>query len=349
MKRRSYLALIGASLSGVSGCATFDSDRKRWETTLTDNVVSPLITRKGTTVAATEDGKLHGLDPSDGDGQWSERLQSGFHVGPATTANQTVLGHFDLVWGGPDGDGSWALRSWSETRESGMVTALAGGDRTVYVARNDRTITCFHEEGYARYWDEPVELDPHASTVTAQSNRVIAAPGGGADGVVVALSASDGNRHWEYSFVGISHVATTEERAFVATADGVTALDISDGSDDWHYALSNARTVATAESGLYAVSGTRGDATLTALTADGDYRWDAELEWITAGEFAPVVADGRVYVAEYAERVSAFDADTGDEAWSYDLGDNESARTKPLVHDGTVYVGVSDAVLALDA
>lgn len=63
--------------------------------------------------------------------------------------------------------------------------------------------------------------------------------------------------------------------------------------------------------------------TLYALDAeDGAVRWTTELQWTNG----LVVADGRVYVSRYGEgeeSTRALDADTGEEIWTADYGNNE--------------------------
>ncbi|MFC6719199.1 PQQ-binding-like beta-propeller repeat protein [Natrialbaceae archaeon GCM10025810] len=61
---------------------------------------------------------------------------------------------------------------------------------------------------------------------------------------------------------------------------------------------------------------------VTALSADGDVRWRGETDMEGRGiHGTPVVADGRVYIGAYDGVLYAFDAESGDEVWSTDLGD----------------------------
>ncbi len=77
----------------------------------------------------------------------------------------------------------------------------------------------------------------------------------------------------------------------------------------------------------------------------GDVLWsndDHEL-----GE-TPVVVDGIVYASGRGGMLLALDADSGDEEWTFDIGD--TSESAPTVANGTVYVGSEDGHLyAVDA
>ena len=79
--------------------------------------------------------------------------------------------------------------------------------------------------------------------------------------------------------------------------------------------------------------------------------WTGEVEWTFDGESlgeAPTVVEGLVYVCGDGGTLYALDAATGDEEWSYAIG--EAFTTAPTVADGTVYVGSGDYHLyAVDA
>ena len=77
----------------------------------------------------------------------------------------------------------------------------------------------------------------------------------------------------------------------------------------------------------------------------GDVLWSYDEHEL--GE-APVVVDGMVYASGRGGMLVAFDAESGDEEWTFDLG--ESSESAPTVADGIVYAGNEDGQLyAVDA
>ena len=70
-------------------------------------------------------------------------------------------------------------------------------------------------------------------------------------------------------------------------------------------------------------------------------------EWVfdigDTSESAPTVADGTVYAGSEDGHLYAVDASTGDEEWHFDAG--EAVTSTPTVADGVVYVGSTDATL----
>lgn len=66
---------------------------------------------------------------------------------------------------------------------------------------------------------------------------------------------------------------------------------------------------------------------------------------------SPTVADGVIYVADDAGRLTARDLATGEERWRVDVASTSVLRGAPLVADGTVYIGAGTdgGITALDA
>jgi outer membrane protein assembly factor BamB len=52
---------------------------------------------------------------------------------------------------------------------------------------------------------------------------------------------------------------------------------------------------------------------------------------------SPAIADGIVYIGSLAGRVYAFEAESGDELWTVDIGD--LIKSSPAVVDGSLYIG----------
>lgn len=124
----------------------------------------------------------------------------------------------------------------------------------------------------------------------------------------------------------------------------VVGLDPEDGSRRWTYPLAAPLGGAPdAADGRLVLP--RTDGVLEAIDAGGNRVWRTE----TPAHLGPVTAaDGRAYVGGVAERLAAFDLDSGVRRW--DLETENAVFTRPRVVDGTVYVGATDQYLyAADA
>ncbi|MXR52769.1 PQQ-binding-like beta-propeller repeat protein [Halovenus sp. WSH3] len=81
---------------------------------------------------------------------------------------------------------------------------------------------------------------------------------------------------------------------------------------------------------------------LTALTPDGEIRWQQETDMEGNGiHGTPVVADGAVYIGAYDGIFYAFDAATGERLWETELGD--SIGGSPTYDGDLLYVAVEYA------
>lgn len=155
-----------------------------------------------------------------------------------------------------------------------------------------------------------------------------------------------------------THVASSEaglaaggDRVVVATG-GLTALEVDEGAEHWSTSIDgwiDAPPALSADTAYVATWGPMPAHGVVAVSlGDGRPRWraGATLEAATA----PTLADGAVYVGGSLDddRVTAFDARTGEALWRTRIGEY---ATTPAVADGSVYVGGGDthAVVALEA
>ena len=104
---------------------------------------------------------------------------------------------------------------------------------------------------------------------------------------------------------------------------------------------------------LVAVTGTRGGGVQAWEASNGQKLWEitgAQTDF-ESPEAGPVVQDGTVYVWKDA-RLRALEARTGEERWSYPIGDAASCGGVPVrltqAPDGYVYVSAGTRVLAIE-
>ncbi|MET9391455.1 serine/threonine-protein kinase [Streptomyces sp. NPDC006624] len=168
---------------------------------------------------------------------------------------------------------------------------------------------------------------------------------------VHALDVATGRRRFKTRDVAWS-MAVAEGRIHASDGPTLFALDAREGGDLWR--LQTDAWVYSLKAGRgTVVTGTRGGGVQGWEASSGQKLWEitgcqSDFESPEAG---PVLHDGTVYVWQDA-RLRALDARTGDERWSYPIGDAASCGGVPIrltqADDGYVYVCAGTRVLALD-
>ncbi|MEV7786216.1 serine/threonine-protein kinase [Streptomyces sp. NPDC088106] len=168
---------------------------------------------------------------------------------------------------------------------------------------------------------------------------------------VHALDVATGRRRFKTRDVAWS-MAVADGRIHASDGPTLFALDARDGGDLWRLSTDAWVYSLKADRGTV-VTGTRGGGVQAWEAATGQKLWEitgcqTDFESPEAG---PSVHDGTVYLWQDA-RLRALDARTGDERWSYPIGDAASCGGVPvrLTHgpDGHVYVCAGTRVLAID-
>ncbi|MER5989432.1 PQQ-binding-like beta-propeller repeat protein [Streptomyces viridosporus] len=168
---------------------------------------------------------------------------------------------------------------------------------------------------------------------------------------VHALDVATGRRRFKTRDVAWS-MAVAEGRIHASDGPTLYALEAREGGDLWRLSTDAWVYSLQADRGTV-VTGTRGGGVQAWEASTGRKLWEitgcqTDFESPEAG---PAVHDGTVYVWQEA-RLRALDARTGDERWSYPIGDAASCGGVPirLTHasDGYVYVSAGTRVIALD-
>ncbi|MEV6022481.1 serine/threonine-protein kinase [Streptomyces sp. NPDC052036] len=168
---------------------------------------------------------------------------------------------------------------------------------------------------------------------------------------VHALDVATGRRRFKTRDVAWS-MAVADGRVHASDGPTLFALDAREGTDLWRLSLDGWVYSLKAERGTV-VTGTRGGGVQAWEATNGQKLWEisgAQTDF-EAPEAGPLVHDGTVYVWQDA-RLRALQARTGEERWSYPIGDAASCGGVPvrLTHasDGCVYVSAGTRVLSIE-
>ncbi|MFD5075637.1 PQQ-binding-like beta-propeller repeat protein [Streptomyces sp. NPDC058371] len=168
---------------------------------------------------------------------------------------------------------------------------------------------------------------------------------------VHALDVATGRRRFKTRDVAWS-MAVADGRIHASDGPTLFALDAREGADLWRLSTDAWVYSLKADRGTV-VTGTRGGGVQAWEAGNGQKLWEisgAQTDF-ESPEAGPAVHDGTVYVWKDA-RLRALEARTGEERWSYPIGDAASCGGVPvrLTHasDGYVYVSAGTRVLAID-
>ncbi|MGW4022767.1 outer membrane protein assembly factor BamB family protein [Streptomyces sp. NPDC005009] len=168
---------------------------------------------------------------------------------------------------------------------------------------------------------------------------------------VHALDVATGRRRFKTRDVAWS-MAVADGRIHASDGPTLFALDAREGGDLWRLSTDAWVYSLKADRGTV-VTGTRGGGVQAWEASTGQKLWEisgcqTDFESPEAG---PAVHEGTVYVWQDA-RLRALDARTGDERWSYPIGDAASCGGVPVrvthAPDGYAYVCAGTRVLALE-
>ncbi|MEV0182441.1 PQQ-binding-like beta-propeller repeat protein [Streptomyces sp. NPDC050625] len=168
---------------------------------------------------------------------------------------------------------------------------------------------------------------------------------------VHALDVATGRRRFKTRDVAWS-MAVADGRIHASDGPTLFALEAREGADLWRLSTEAWVYSLHADRGTV-VTGTRGGGVQAWEASNGQKLWEitgcqTDFESPEAG---PAVHDGTVYVWQDA-RLRALEARTGEERWSYPIGDAASCGGVPvrLTHasDGYLYVSAGSRVLAIE-
>ncbi|WP_406170562.1 PQQ-binding-like beta-propeller repeat protein [Streptomyces sp. NBC_00996] len=168
---------------------------------------------------------------------------------------------------------------------------------------------------------------------------------------VHALDVATGRRRFKTRDVAWS-MAVADGRIHASDGPTLFALEAREGGDLWRLSTEAWVYSLKADRGTV-VTGTRGGGVQAWEASNGQKLWEitgAQTDF-ESPEAGPAVHDGTVYVWKDA-RLRALEARTGEERWSYPIGDAASCGGVPVrltqAPDGYVYISAGTRVLAVD-
>lgn len=214
--------------------------------------------------------------------------------------------------------------------EGVIVTCRIDGDRACY-----RCVNFDGEKRWTRELGGPVLAPPTVSRGTVY--------GGGPNGRVVALDASDGALQWERQFGDerqegaiYGSVSVDQDRVYVPVSSskerGVYALSRDDGRIEWDIPGPRIQSTMVRTGNRLLVSYPR--YALVAFDSDtGERRWSRSL---ATQRISPPAAGGDRIVISDTETLYGLDGSTGEERWSVDCSPNPGHQ--PVIAGDTVIV-----------
>ncbi|MFH9962458.1 PQQ-binding-like beta-propeller repeat protein [Streptomyces mirabilis] len=168
---------------------------------------------------------------------------------------------------------------------------------------------------------------------------------------VHALDVATGRRRFKTRDVAWS-MAVADGRIHASDGPTLFALNAREGADLWRLSTDAWVYSLKADRGTV-ITGTRGGGVQAWEASNGQKLWEitgAQTDF-ESPEAGPAVHDGTVYVWRDA-RLRALEARTGEERWSYPIGDAASCGGVPVritsAPDGYVYISAGTRVLAVD-
>lgn len=278
------------------------------------------------------DGTIYGIDATTGEEKWTVETDSLIDNSPAVY-NGTVYVWTDSLRAIDLHDGTVLWREEIGDYPGGGSPTLH--DDTLYLDNIDGNLYAIDPSDGTEKWrysaDQPVRTTPAVADGIVYAGTDTAA--------VFAVDTDDGSEIWSTSVPGdrfaSSPVVEDGMVYFGDTVDSAYAVNASDGKVEWTAEIGYPmfRTAAIADGRVYFA------------IEDGLYAFDAATgseEWSVGKKHfgSPVIADGTVYAGSNANRISAFDPETGEELWKYEPERN--ASNEPAVVEGTVFMGSDD-------
>jgi len=316
-----------------------------WKFKADGSFLTPPAVASGRVIAADDEGKLSCLSLVDGKTLWDRRFTGAFLAAPVVSEGRifTAVSRRETRYETTRGGLFSAGGSVAVTDEKGEALALdlergqtlwrryftrpiqggpaVRGDRLV-LGSSDHKIHCLSARDGALLWTYKTSGEVVASPAIVE-DRVLAPS---RDQRLYCLDLMTGKELWAFkgSSDFVSPCACVGGRAFVASADGnVFCVNLSDGEPIWRFQATEGVVSAPGVSDrrVYVASGP----VLHCLSGgDGEEIWKARSS--RNFFFSPAVSGERLVVSSRTGSLLCLNALTGEDAWSYPLVRDATAR-----------------------
>lgn len=308
--------------------------------------LAPAVTGE-TVYAVAGDGRLAAYAREDGSRRWQRDTGLPLSAGPVAAFNQLFVGTREgelVALSAADGTVAWRLAAGGEV----LAPPVVDGDRVLAKNAGGRVIAVNRTDGAVLWrWEDGVPmLSLRAASRPQRAADAVFA--GLPSGMLVALSANDGQRLWERRIAepgGASELdrlvdiagdfVIDGDRLYAAAWQGrVVALDLRNGQFAWQLPFSTHRNLALANGTLFGVDA---DSRVVAWRAtDGVVLW--RLESLLGRQLTGVATVGGYLVAgDYDGYLHVIRQADGVLVGRERVGISAIAVT-PVVDDGVVFV-----------
>jgi outer membrane protein assembly factor BamB len=169
----------------------------------------------------------------------------------------------------------------------------------------------------------------------------------GSSGLERRLPATEPPYEYDYLHSSPTH---DDGVVYVGSADGdLYAVDLETGQERWRFAAAERVRSSPTVAGATVYFGSWDGHVYAVSTATGDEVWRFDTQGPVQG--TPAVGDGRVIVGSRSSRVFGLNAESGAVEWTLVHEDGSWVESSPVLADGVVYIGSSDALklFALEA
>lgn len=288
--------------------------------------------------------------------RWYRGLD-GIVDGPPVLANDTLYTpggpqsrHDVAALNASTGATVWTDAITGETTVNGLTTS--GG--VVYVGASDGTVHALDARTGHSEWTQSLDASVDTSPAVAGETVVVGTASQPNVLTVYGLDPETGAKQWQFAVDADTGLAVANDTVYVGTyPDGtratdtrVFALNATTGDETWRYTTRGQVPAVAVRGETVYVTNDKGD--VVALDRQtGTERWNRTLTGLTATDLLrPAVTQDAVYVSSGEADVASLDRSTGERRWTRSITDNVYAP--PTVVNGSVYLGISEAVYALD-
>lgn len=370
LRTATVVTIGGAAMTGATRAGGLGD--QRWMFPTDERVVSSPTIVDGIVYVGCDDSHVYALDAATGDEEWRFETDDRVVSSPTVSEGTVFVGSWDdhlYALDAETGEKQWRFETRQKVTASPTVAAVptnredagAESDRhLVFFGSDDTTVyaldTATGEEIWRFATSNLVRASPTVTDASfgdcpsGPSMRTTVFVGSELDGVY-AIDARTGEQLWNTETGGQDRSSPTVYcgTVFVGSRDrNVYALDAETGDQQWRFETDGAIIASpTVADGIVFVGadihGEQSDNGLYALDATtGKRQWRFQADRPVSS--SPTIAGDKVFFAD-SSAVYSVAAETGEEVWRFDTG----GRSSPTVVNGTVYVGSSEGVHAIES